>query len=76
MEIRIESLLLGAMHATGVAAIIDVFRAFTTAAVVLANGAARIVMVSEVEDAVSLRAGGVGQVCMGEVGGRAPDWPP
>jgi 2-phosphosulfolactate phosphatase len=40
--------------------------------VVLANGAARIVMVASVEEALALRAAGLGQVCMGEVGGRAP----
>jgi 2-phosphosulfolactate phosphatase len=73
MEIRIESLLEGAAHATGVVAIIDVFRAFSTAAVVLANGASRITMVSTVEEALALRKNGVGQVCMGEVEGRAPD---
>jgi 2-phosphosulfolactate phosphatase len=73
MEIRIASLLDGATHATGTAAIIDVFRAFTTAAVVLANGASRIVMVGEVPEALALRASGIGQICMGEVGGLAPE---
>jgi 2-phosphosulfolactate phosphatase len=72
MEIRIESLLEGAGRATGTVAIIDVFRAFTTAAVAFACGAARIVMVATVEEALSLRASGMGQVCMGEVGGQAP----
>ena len=72
MEIRIESLLEGATHATGVVAIIDVFRAFSTAAVALANGASRITMVSTVEEALVLRNNGTGQLCMGEVGGRAP----
>lgn len=72
MDIWIGSLLEGAAQATGAVAIIDVFRAFTTAAVALANGAARIIMVSTVEDALALRASGTGQVCMGEVGGRAP----
>ncbi|MSP00211.1 MAG: 2-phosphosulfolactate phosphatase [Acetobacteraceae bacterium] len=72
MEIRVESLLDGARQATGVVAIIDVFRAFTTAAVALANGASRIVMVSEVKEALALRDRGYGQVCMGEVDGRAP----
>jgi 2-phosphosulfolactate phosphatase len=70
--IRIDSLLEGAERATGSVAVIDVFRAFTTAAVALANGATRIVMVSAVDEALSLREQGVGQVCMGEVGGRAP----
>jgi 2-phosphosulfolactate phosphatase len=73
MEIRIESLLGGAEHATGVVGIIDVFRAFSTAAVALANGAARIIMVSGVEEALALRDNGAGQLVMGEVEGRAPD---
>jgi 2-phosphosulfolactate phosphatase len=72
MDIWIGSLLEGAAQATGAVAIIDVFRAFTTAAVALANGAARIIMVSTVEDALALRASGAGQVCVGELGGRAP----
>lgn len=73
MEVSIHSLLEGAAQAAGTVAVIDVFRAFTTAAVALANGAERIVMVATVEEAVALRDRGVGQVCMGEVGGRAPD---
>jgi 2-phosphosulfolactate phosphatase len=73
MEISIHSLLEGATRATGTVAIIDVFRAFTTAAVALANGASRIVMVSTVEEALALRDAGIGQICMGEVHGRAPD---
>jgi 2-phosphosulfolactate phosphatase len=73
MEISIQSLLEGATRATGTVAIIDVFRAFTTAAVAMANGALRIVMVSTVEEALALRDAGVGQICMGEVRGRAPD---
>jgi 2-phosphosulfolactate phosphatase len=73
MEISIYSLLEGATRATGSVAVIDVFRAFTTAAVALANGASRIVMVRSVEEALALRDARVGQVCMGEVQGRAPD---
>jgi 2-phosphosulfolactate phosphatase len=72
MEIVIRSLAEGAEQATGNVAIIDVFRAFTTAAVALANGASRITMVGTVEEALALRERGVGQVCMGEVQGRAP----
>jgi 2-phosphosulfolactate phosphatase len=72
MEIWIGSLLDGATQATGAVAIIDVFRAFTTAAVVLANGASQITMVSSVEEALALRDSGFAQICMGEVGGRAP----
>jgi 2-phosphosulfolactate phosphatase len=73
MEIRIESLLAGARQASGVVGIIDVFRAFSTAAVALANGASRIIMVSEVEEAFALRASGAGQMVMGEVRGHPPD---
>ncbi len=72
MEVLIDSLLEGAARAVGHVAIIDVFRAFTTAAVALANGASRIVMVGSVEEALALRDRGVGQICMGEVGGHAP----
>jgi 2-phosphosulfolactate phosphatase len=72
MEIRIESLLGGAAHASGVVAIIDVFRAFTTAAVALANGASRIIMVSGVEEALALRDAGIVDLVMGEVQGAAP----
>jgi 2-phosphosulfolactate phosphatase len=73
MNVSIHSLLEGARRATGIVAVIDVFRAFTTAAVAFANGAARIIMVASVEEALRLRDAGVGQVCMGEVRGRAPD---
>lgn len=72
MEISIYSLLKGATRATGVVVVIDVFRAFTTAAVALANGATGIVMVRTVEEALALRDAGIGQFCMGEVHGRAP----
>jgi 2-phosphosulfolactate phosphatase len=72
MEVVVESLLEGARRATGTVAIIDVFRAFTTAAVALANGATQITMVGTVEQALSMRQRGLGQICMGEVRGRAP----
>src|ERR1051326_2719395 len=72
MKVVIDSLVEGAGRATGVVAVIDVFRAFTSAAVVLANGASHIVMVRSVEEALELRQAGLGQFCIGEVGGRAP----
>lgn len=72
MEIRIESLLEGARRAEGTVVIIDVFRAFTTAAVALARGASSIVLVAEPEEALRLRQVGVGDLCMGEIGGRRP----
>jgi len=73
VEVLVESLLAGAERATGGVAVIDVFRAFTTAAVALANGASRIAMVRTVEEALALRASGAARVCMGEVRGRKPD---
>lgn len=72
MEIRIESLLEGARRAEGTVVIIDVFRAFTTAAVALARGATRIILTAEPEEALALRGGGAGDLCMGEVGGMRP----
>jgi 2-phosphosulfolactate phosphatase len=72
METSIYSLLEGAERATGTVAVIGVFRAFTTAAVALANGASSIMMVRTVEEALALRDAGIGEFCMGEVGGRAP----
>ncbi len=72
MNIGISSLIAGAERAVGTVVIIDVFRAFSTAAVALANGATEIIIVSEVEEALELRAAGTGQLCMGEVRGRAP----
>src|SRR4029077_16729125 len=36
-------------------------------------GATRIIMVSSVEEALALRDAGIGQICMGEVRGRAPE---
>jgi 2-phosphosulfolactate phosphatase len=73
MDIRIESLLDGARRATGTVVIVDVFRAFTTAAVALARGAPRIVMVAEIDEALRLRDQGVGEICVGEVNGIQPE---
>ena len=53
--------------------IIDVFRAFTTAAVAFSKGAEKIILVAEVEEALKLREQGVGEICMGEVDGIRPD---
>lgn len=72
MDIRIDSLLTGAERAVGAVVIIDVFRAFTTAAVALSRGAEKIIVVGGVEEAMGLRDAGLGQICMGEVGGVMP----
>ena len=73
MEIRLASLLDGARAAEGVVVIIDVFRAYTTAAVALSRGVEKIVLVAEVEEAIALRERGVGDLCVGEVGGMRPE---
>lgn len=72
MEIRLVSLLRGAQEAEGTTIIIDVFRAFTTAAVAFERGAEQIVLVAEVEEALDLRRRGVGHLCIGEVDGKRP----
>jgi 2-phosphosulfolactate phosphatase len=72
MEIRIESLLEGARRAAGTVVVIDVFRAFTTAAVALARGAEKIILTAEPAEALALRAAGLGELCLGEVGGVRP----
>jgi 2-phosphosulfolactate phosphatase len=72
MDIVVESLLEGACRARGTAVVIDVFRAFTTAAVALARGAEKIIMVRDSDEALRLRDAGVGHVCIGEVDGIPP----
>ena len=56
MEIRRLSTVAGAREARGLAVIIDVFRAFTTAAHVMANGAEKIAPVLTVEESFRLKA--------------------
>jgi len=73
MKIKIESLLDGARRAEGTVVIVDVFRAFTTAAVALARGAEKIIMVAEPAEALALRQKGLGDVTVGEVNGIRPD---
>lgn len=70
--ITVGSFSSAARAATGVVVVIDVFRAFTTAAVALANGAARIVMVDDLDYALSLREQGLGRICIGERRGIKP----
>lgn len=73
MEIRIESLVEGARRAQGTVVIVDVFRAFTTAAVAFARGARQIILVADPREALSLRERGLGELVMGEVAGRRPE---
>ena len=72
MNITFSSLLDGARSATGTVVIIDVYRAFTTAAVAFQRGADKIILVGEIKDALELKAQGVGEICVGEVGGVMP----
>ena len=58
-------------QASGPVVVIDVLRAFTTAAFAFAAGAREIVLVSAVEEALALRERLPGALLMGEVGGLA-----
>ena len=69
MEIRRLSTVAGAREARGLAVIIDVFRAFTTAAHVMANGAEKIAPVLTVEESFRLKALHPEWLQIGEEGG-------
>ena len=73
MEVRLASLLEGAQQAEGTVVIIDVYRAFTTAAVAFMKGAEKIILVAEVGEAIALRESGKGDLCVGEVEGMRPE---
>ena len=73
MEISLGSLKKGAEEAQGTAIIIDVFRAFTTAAIAFEHGAKEIILFAEPDDALALHRKGVGDYLMGEVSGKKPD---
>ncbi len=70
MDIRIVELLEGAKSACGLAVVIDVFRAFTCASLLLERGAAGIVPVGSLEQARALRQALPGALLVGERGGR------
>ena len=73
MEIRLGSQVRDAREAEGTVIIIDVFRAFTTAAIAFDRGVREITLVAEAEDALVLHRRGVGDLLIGEVGGERPD---
>ncbi len=73
MEVCMGSLVRDAREAAGTAIIIDVFRAFTTAAIAFDRGATQITLVAEADDALQLHRSGVGDLLMGEVDGKRPD---
>lgn len=60
----------GAREATGAAVIIDVFRAFTTAAFAIAAGAREIILVADHEQALALKAADPTLFLTGEIGGK------
>lgn len=59
--------------ATGVVVVIDVLRAFSTAAYAFSRGAREIMLVSTVEEALSLKSRTANSLAMGEVGGLRPE---
>src|SRR5512143_3395399 len=64
------SLLDGAKRARGLTVVIDVFRAFSTAAYAFDRGASEVVLVGGVDEAFALRERWPGALIMGEVHGR------
>ena len=60
-------------RATGVVVVIDVLRAFSTAAYAFGAGAESIMLVSEVEEALSFKAQQPNSLVMGEVHGIKPE---
>jgi len=73
MMIRRLSLISGARRAKGLAVIIDVLRAFTTAAYVMNNGADAIIPVGSLDEAFGLKRYNPDWVLMGEREGRPPE---
>ncbi|TME35077.1 MAG: 2-phosphosulfolactate phosphatase [Chloroflexi bacterium] len=70
LNVRVTSLLEGARLATGHAVIVDVFRAFTTAAFCIAAGAREIVLVADHEQALAMKRRDPRLFLTGEIGGR------
>lgn len=71
---NIDFVTLDACHtATGVVVVIDVCRAFTTAAYAFGAGVERILLAGSVEEALALRARFPGSLLMGEVEGMPVD---
>ena len=60
-------------HATGIVLVIDVLRAFSTAAYAFSRGATEIRLVSGIQEALDLKAQLPNAKAMGEVGGLPPE---
>ncbi|HZG78991.1 MAG TPA: 2-phosphosulfolactate phosphatase [Paenibacillus sp.] len=69
MDINILQLIEGAKQARGLAVVIDVFRAFSTACYVTERGAERIIPVGDIETAYELKRDNPSYILMGERGG-------
>ncbi|MDX1377555.1 MAG: 2-phosphosulfolactate phosphatase [Anaerolineales bacterium] len=59
--------------ATGVVIVVDVLRAFSTAAYAFSRGAERIILVGDVDEALSLKSRILNSKAMGEVRGLPPE---
>jgi 2-phosphosulfolactate phosphatase len=68
--VRRHSGLDGARAALGTAVIVDVFRAFTTAAFAIAAGAREVVLLADHEQALAMKALDPSVFLTGEIGGR------
>ena len=64
-----KSLLTGAREAQGIAVVIDVYRAFTSAALMMHLGAKQIILLAEPEAVLKLKAE-KGYLAVGEVDGK------
>lgn len=73
MQVNLYDLIGGARKASGLTVIIDVFRAFTVAPIVLANGADKIIPVQTIEEAFELKQKYPERILMGERKGVKPD---
>ncbi len=73
MDIKILQLIDGVKQAKGLTVVIDVFRAFSTACYIFANGADKIIPVGDIEVARKLKAENPHFLLVGERKGRKPD---
>jgi 2-phosphosulfolactate phosphatase len=70
VNVRVTRFITGAREATGHAVIVDVFRAFTTAAFCIAAGAREIVLVTDHQQALAMKREDPSVFLTGEIGGR------
>ncbi|HEY6202982.1 MAG TPA: 2-phosphosulfolactate phosphatase [Candidatus Limnocylindria bacterium] len=70
MNVRVTRFITGAREATGHVVIVDVYRAFTTAAFCVAAGAREIVLVADHEQALAMKREDPSLFLTGEIGGR------